>query len=52
MSPTRTDRLVIGAGAAHSRAAGAAAGVDVLSTSAITAPPRRPDLGLDFLGLR
>lgn len=30
----------------------AAAGADVLSTSAITAAPRRPDLGLDFLGLQ
>ena len=43
-TPARTDCLVIGAGAA--------AGVDVLSTSAITAPPRRPDLGLDFRGLQ
>ena len=52
MSPTRTDCLVIGAGAAHSPAAYAAAGADVLSTSAITAAPRRPDLGRDFLGLQ
>ena len=43
MTAARTDCLVTGAGAA--------ADVDVLSTSAITAP-RRPDLGLDFLGLR
>ena len=36
----------------ESVAAYAAAGADVLSTSAITSPPRRPDLGLDFLGRR
>ena len=30
----------------------AAAGAQVISTSAITAAVRRPDLGLDFLGRR
>ena len=52
MIAARTDCLVIGADAAHSPAAAAAAGADVLSTGAITAAPRRPDLGLDFLGLQ
>ena len=41
---------VSGGVTAESLAAYAAAGADVLSTSAITAAPRRPDLGLDFLG--
>ena len=43
---------VSGGVTAESLAAYAAAGADVLSTSAITAAPRRPDLGLDFLGLQ
>ena len=43
---------VSGGVTADSVAAYAAAGADVLSTSAITTAPRRPDLGLDFLGLQ
>lgn len=44
MTAPRTDCLVIGADAAS--------GADLLSTGAITAAaPRRPDLGLGFLGL-
>lgn len=43
---------VSGGVTAESVAAYAAAGAEVLSTSAITAAARRPDLGLDFLGLQ
>lgn len=43
---------VSGGVTAETLTAYAEAGADVLSTSAITAAPRRPDLGLDFLGLQ
>ena len=42
---------VSGGVTAESLAAYAASGADVLS-GAIAAAPRRPDLGLDFLGLQ
>lgn len=51
MTAGRTNCLVIGADAAHSSAAYAAAVADALSTGAITAATHRPDLGRDFPGM-